>query len=150
MKQLHSFYILGISVQTSNANNQALTDIGALWQKFMGENIAAKIPNKIDEAVYSVYCRYESDYTGAYTTLLGCKVNSIENIPEGLEYIEIASGNYEQFIAKGNLQEGVVYKTWVNIWNTNLPRAYTTDFEIYSERSADPSNASVDIFIALK
>jgi predicted transcriptional regulator YdeE len=150
MIKLNSFYIIGISVQTTNANNQAATDIGALWQKFMQENIATKILNKIDDAVYSVYCRYESDHTGAYTTLLGCKVNSIENIPEGLDYIEIASGNYEQFIAKGNLQEGLVYKTWVDIWNTNLPRAYTTDFEVYDEKAADQSNASVDIFIALK
>jgi predicted transcriptional regulator YdeE len=46
--------------------------------------------------------------------------------------------------------EGVKYKTWMDICNTNLQRAYTTDFEIYGEKSADPSNASVDIFIALK
>jgi predicted transcriptional regulator YdeE len=115
----------------------------------MTENIASAIPNKIDDAVYSVYCRYESDYTAPYTTLLGCKVSSIENIPDGFDYIEIANGNYKQFEAKGNLMEGVVYKKWVDIWNTNLPRAYTTDFEVYDEKSADPNNAMVDIFIAL-
>jgi predicted transcriptional regulator YdeE len=96
-----------------------------------------------------VYCRYKSDYTAPYTTLLGCKVNSIETIPDGFDYIEIANGNYEQFEAKGNLMEGVVYKKWVDIWNTDLSRAYTTDFELYGEKSADPSNAIVDIFIAL-
>jgi predicted transcriptional regulator YdeE len=150
MIQLYSFYIIGISVKTSNANNQAATDIGDLWQKFIGEKIASKIPNKIDDTVYSVYCRYESDYTAPYTTLLGCKVNSIENIPDGFDCIEIADGNYEHFLSTGNLMEGAVYKTWVDIWNTDLPRAYTTDFEVYGEKSADPSNASVDIFIALK
>jgi predicted transcriptional regulator YdeE len=149
MINLDSFYIIGISVKTTNANNQAATDIGGLWQKFISENVATEIPNKIDENVYSVYCRYESDYTAPYTTLLGCKVSSIENMPEGLDFIEIAEGNYEQFEAKGNLMEGVVYKKWVDIWNTDLPRAYTTDFEVYDEKSADPSNAIVDIFIAL-
>jgi predicted transcriptional regulator YdeE len=149
MINLHAFYIIGISVKTTNANNQAATDIGGLWQKFIGEKIASKIPNKIDNTVYSVYCKYESDYTAPYTTLLGCKVSSIENIPDGFDYIEIANGNYKQFEAKGNLIEGVVYKKWVDIWNTNLPRAYTTDFEVYDEKSADPSNAMVDIFIAL-
>lgn len=149
MINLHSFYIIGISVKTINANNQAAIDIGGLWQKFMGEKIASNIPNKIDNTVYSVYCKYESDYTAPYTTLLGCKVSSIENIPDGFDYIEIANGNYEQFEAKGNLMEGVVYKKWVDIWNTNLPRAYTTDFEVYDEKSADPNNAMVDIFIAL-
>jgi predicted transcriptional regulator YdeE len=150
MIQLQSFYIIGINVQTTNANNQAASDIPGLWQKFMRENIASKIPNKMDDTIYSVYCRYESDYTAPYTTLLGCKVSSIENIPDGLDYIEIANGNYEQFTATGNLNEGVVYKTWVDIWNTDLARAYTTDFEVYGEKSVDPSNASVDIFIALK
>jgi predicted transcriptional regulator YdeE len=150
MIKLNSFYIIGISVITTNANNQAATDIGGLWQKFMRENIASKIPNKIDDAVYSVYCRYESDYTAAYTTLLGCKVSSIENISDGFDYIEIANGNYKQFTATGNLNEGVVYKTWVDIWNSDLPRAYTTDFEVYDEKSANPNNAIVDIFIALR
>jgi predicted transcriptional regulator YdeE len=150
MIQLQSFFIIGISVQTTNANNQAATDISGLWQKFMSENVAHNIPNKIDDTVYSVYCRYESDYTAPYTTLLGCKVSSIENIPDGFDFIEIVDGNYEQFVSTGNLMEGVVYKTWVDIWNKDLPRAYTTDFEVYGEKSADPSNASVDIFIALK
>lgn len=149
-KHIYSFFIVGISVRTTNQNNLAATDIPGLWQKFMSKNIGANIPNKIDDAVYSVYCRYESDYTAAYTTLLGCKVNSIDNIPDGFDYIEIANGNYEQFTATGNLNEGVVYKTWVNIWNTDLPRAYTTDFEVYGEKSTNPSDASVDIFIALK
>ena len=115
----------------------------------MGEKVTANIPNKIDDTVYSVYCRYDSDYTAPYTTLLGCKVSSIENIPEGFDYTEIAEGNYEQFVCEGNLMEGAVYKTWVDIWNTDLPRAYTTDFEVYGEKSIDPSNAIVDIFIAL-
>jgi predicted transcriptional regulator YdeE len=149
MIKLNAFYIIGISIKTTNAGNQAATDIPGLWQKFMSENIALNIPNKIDDTVYSVYCRYESDYNAPYTTLLGCKVSSIENIPAGFDYIEIAGGNYEQFAAKGNLMEGIVYKKWVDIWNTNLPRAYTTDFEVYDEKSADPSNAMVDIFIAL-
>jgi predicted transcriptional regulator YdeE len=148
--QLASFYIVGISVQTTNANNQAATDIGALWQKFIGENITSNILNKIDDTVYSVYCRYESDYTAPYTTLLGCKVNSIENVPDGFDYVEIAAGNYQQFESKGNLIEGAVYKTWLDIWNTDLPRSYTTDFEVYDEKAANQTNAIVDIFIALK
>jgi predicted transcriptional regulator YdeE len=150
MIQLNSFYIIGISVQTTNANNQAATDIRELWQKFMGENIGPNIPNKIDDTLYAVYCRYESDYTAPYTTLLGCKVSSIENMPDGFDHIEIADGNYQQFESKGNLMEGAVYKTWVDIWSTDLPRAYTTDFEVYDEKSANPSDAIVDIFIALK
>jgi predicted transcriptional regulator YdeE len=106
--QSEPFYILGISVRTSNNNGEAARDIGGLWQRFMSDDILEKIPNKIDSSIYSVYCNYESDYTAAYTTILGCKVSTIKTIPEGLEAIIINAGHYQQFKAKGNLMEGVV------------------------------------------
>jgi predicted transcriptional regulator YdeE len=34
--------------------------------------------------------------------------------------------------------------------NAGLPRAFTTDFEVYDERSQNPENAEVDIFVAVK
>ena len=47
MEKLEQFYLIGISVRTSNENGQAMTDIPALWNKFMSENWIEKIPNKI-------------------------------------------------------------------------------------------------------
>jgi predicted transcriptional regulator YdeE len=143
------FYIIGITVRTTNENMQAATDIPQLWNKFMSENIIALIPNKIDDTIYSIYTDYEADYTKPYTTLLGCKVNSLDNMPEGFTGKSFAGGKYTTFTAKGKLADGIVVQEWMKIWNTDLPRAYTADFEVYGEKAQNPDNAEIDIFIAV-
>jgi predicted transcriptional regulator YdeE len=39
---------------------------------------------------------------------------------------------------------------WQSIWNADINWAYTDTFEYYSERSMNPEDAEVDIYIALK
>ncbi len=148
--KINSFKVIGISVRTTNENGQAGNDIGALWNKFMTEGIIAKIPNKIDNTVYSIYTEYESDYTKPYTTILGCKVENLNTIPEGMVSLEIEGGNSAKFTSKGNLNNGVVYEEWTKIWNSDLERKYTADFEVYSKKAQNPEDAEVDIFVALK
>jgi len=148
--QIAEFNIIGISVRTTNENGQAATDIPQLWAKFIGEGISGKIPGKVGEEIYCIYTHYEKDYTRPYTTILGCKVASIDVIPAGMTGLNIAASTYQQFTAKGNLNQGAVYNEWVKIWNSNIPRAYTADFEIYGGKSQNPEDAEVDIFIALQ
>lgn len=146
--KIEAFKVIGISVRTSNQNGQAAQDIGALWEKFMSEGIPDQIPNKIDNAIYAVYTDYEGDYTQPYTTLLGCKVASLESIPEGMTGKSFKGGNYLKFNASGDLNKGVVYAEWSKIWKLDLNRSYTADFEVYGEKAMNPKEASVDIFIA--
>jgi predicted transcriptional regulator YdeE len=143
------FYIIGIAIRTSNENGQSATDIPLLWNRFLSEQIMAKIPNKISGDIYCVYTDYEKDHTRPYTTVVGCKVELLEEIPEGLTGLTINEGNYIPFTATGNIAEGIVFKEWTNIWNLNLPRAYTADFEVYGEKTQNPGQAEVDIFIAV-
>jgi predicted transcriptional regulator YdeE len=148
-KIIEPFKIIGIAIRTTNENNQAATDIGNLWGKFMGENVMASIPNKVDNTIYSIYTEYESDFTKPYTTMLGCKVNSLNDIPDGLLGKTFEGGEYIRFNAKGDLAKGIVYSKWVEIWNKDLNRKYTADFEVYGEKSQNPSEAEVEIFIAI-
>ncbi len=145
-----AFKVIGISVRTTNENGQASKDIGELWSKFMTEGILDKIPNKIDNAVYSIYTEYESDHTKPYTTILGCKVENTDNIPDGMIAKTFEGGEYTKYIAKGDLMKGVVYEEWTKIWNEDLDRTYTADFEVYGEKAQNPSDAEVDILIAIK
>ena len=142
--------IVGISTRTSNNNGEAARDIPALWGRFMSEGITKLIPKKIDETIYCLYTDYEKDHTAPYTTILGCAVRSLDEIPNGMIGKTIEVANYQQFTAKGNISEGIVFNEWVKIWNTDLNRAYTTDFEMYGAKAVNPENAEVDIFIALK
>lgn len=148
-QQLKSFNVIGIAVRTTNQNGQAGEDIQALWTKFITNNILTKIPNKISTTVYSIYTDYELDYTKPYTTILGCKVNDLNEIPEGMVGKEIKADLYQKFEAKGNLMQGAVYQEWERIWNADLNRAYTADFEVYDEKSQNSDDATVEIFIAI-
>lgn len=144
------FNIIGISVRTNNNSGDGSLDIPALWNKFIVENVIEKIPNKIDNTVYSIYHEYESDYTKPYTAMLGCKVSSLDDVPEGLVSKQFAGGTYNKFVVTGNIFEGIIFKEWLRIWSLDLDRSYTYDFEVYGEKAKNPSNAEVEIFIAVK
>nr|WP_297163939.1 GyrI-like domain-containing protein [uncultured Dysgonomonas sp.] len=147
---IEKFYVIGISVRTTNEGGQAAKDIPQLWERFMSEDIESKIPAKISRDVYGIYTEYEGDYTQPYTTVLGCKVESLDNIPEGFIGLTIETANYEKYTAKGKMSDDIVYNKWTEIWQSDLDRTYIADFEIYGERSVDMDNAEVDIFISVK
>jgi len=51
-----NFKLIGLKLdkKTFNANGQAAVDCGSLWQRFMGDGIANKIPSKTSENLYAV------------------------------------------------------------------------------------------------
>ena len=144
------FQIIGIKVRTTNENGQAASDIGSLWERFMTEGVLEKIPNRLSDDIYAIYTNYESDHTKPYDTILGCSVSSLEGIPDGMISQSFEGGSFTTFIAKGDVTKGAVYDTWVEIWNTKLNRLYTADFEIYGEKARNPSDAEVDIYVAIR
>jgi len=148
--KVEPFKVIGISVRTTNENGQAAKDIPVLWEKLINEDILNAIPNKIDNTIYSIYTDYEKDHTKPYTTVLGCKVESLDNIPEGMVGYSFDGGDYIRFTTKGDLSKDLVINEWIKIWNMELGRIFTADFEIYGEKAQNPSDAEVDILIAVK
>jgi predicted transcriptional regulator YdeE len=146
---INEFYVIGIAVRTSNENGQSGIDIPKLWEAFIGENMIDQIPNKLNSTIYCMYTDYEKDHTRPYTTILGCRVENLTDIPENMVGKTVERANYTKYIAKGNLAEGVVFSQWVKIWDADLPRAFTTDFEVYGEKAQNSQQAEVEIFIAL-
>lgn len=144
------FHMIGLAIKTTNTNGQAGDDIAQLWQKFMTENTLEAIPNKVDNTVYSLYTNYEGDHTQPYTAILGCKVTSLENVPTGMHSQSFEGGEYIQLSAKGNLMEGLIVNQWKEIWNLDLKRKFTADFEVFGEKAQDPTNAEVDFLIAIE
>ena len=144
------FKVIGISIRTTNANNQSQQDLGKLWGQFFAENIIEKIPNKISSQILCIYTDYESDYTGEYTTIIGVLVSTLDEIPSELIGREFESDNFQKFVAKGETQSAVV-NTWIDIWKRDeeLNRKYSYDFEVYGEKSQNGKNSEVEIFIAI-
>ena len=144
------FKVIGISVRTTNENKQAAQDIAELWGKFMNDKVLEAIPNKVDNTVYSIYTDYESDHTKPYTTLLGCKVESLETIPDGMTGKAFDGGNYIKLSAKGDLMKGLIINKWTEIWSMDLDRLFTADFEVFGEKAQNPVDAEIDFLIAVK
>jgi predicted transcriptional regulator YdeE len=145
---LGTFHVIGIFVRTTNVNNKALKDIGDLFGNFVGQNIMEKIPNKMTEDIYCVYTNYETDFNGPYTTIIGCKVSSLKDIPTGLIGKTIPDSKYEVYRSTGKLSISLA-KTWEGIWNSEINRRYSADFDIYGEKARDYENAEVDTYVAV-
>lgn len=147
--KIEPFKVIGITVNTTNAHGKSAEDIGQLWGKFMAEGTADRIPNKIDNNIFSVYTNYEGDHSHAYDTILGCKVSSLDDIPEGMVGQSFDGGSYGKFIAKGDLTKGVVFGAWMEINQQKLDRVYTADFELYGEKAQNPTDGEVEIFVGI-
>jgi len=148
--KMEAFSIIGISIKTTNENEQSDQEIPALWNRFMAENIISKIPNKIDDDIYSLYVDYESDHTKPYTTIIGCKVKKLDTIPNGMIGRSFHGGNYAKTSIQGDLMNGIIKEHWLKIFDMELDRTYTVDFEIYGEKAKDPSNAEVDFYVGIQ
>jgi predicted transcriptional regulator YdeE len=151
------FSVIGIQVRTSNAKE--VTGGGAIpkqWERFFKEGIANKIPNKVDSTVYAVYTNYASDYNGEYDFIIAMKVSRVSDIPPGMVAKKVPKGRYAIVTsAKGPVAQ-VVPQAWQRVYslddNKQLggARAYKADFELYDQRSQNPQDSQVDLYIGLK
>lgn len=151
------FSVIGIEARTSNSKE--MTGDGIIpkqWEKFFKENIPGKIPGKVDSNIVVVYSNYQSDHTGDYDYLIGAKVSDASVIPAGMVAKRVPAGKYAVFTTAAGPVGKVVSEKWQEIWDLEGKsrlggtRAYKADFEIYDQRSRDPQNSQVDVYIGLK
>ena len=145
---LKEFLVVGISVRTSNQNGQSKKDISELWDRFMREDIASKIPHKENGDIYCIYTDYESDFMGPYTTIIGYKVASIENLPEGLIVVTIPASKYNIYKSTGKLPYCVL-QTWKEIWESEIKRKYLADFDVYPADAFSSENPVVETYLSV-
>ena len=151
------FSVIGIQLRTSNAKE--VTGGGAIpkqWDKFLKEGIADKIPSKVDSTIYAVYTNYASDHNGEYDFIIGMKVSSVSDVPPGMVAKNVPSGKYAVISSTQGPVAQVVPKAWQRVWsledNKQLGgvRAYKADFELYDQRSQNPQDSQVDLYVGLK
>lgn len=155
---LSEIKLVGITARTSNIAEMDPTKakIGATMQKFFVEGMPDKILNrKHPGKIFAVYTNYESDASGEYTYFLGEEVTAFEGVKAGLETLIIPAQSYAKFTAGPGQMPAVVINIWQRIWQMSAPelggeRAYIADFEVYDERSRDPNNTVLDIYVGIK
>lgn len=97
--------------------------------------------------VIGLYSDYEKDENGAYLFTAGQLVD--QRLAQDAK--EIPGSTYARFQTRKGPIEEVVFETWRQIWSWDQRylRTYTGDFEWYDERSIDPKEAQIDIYIAV-
>jgi predicted transcriptional regulator YdeE len=151
------FSVVGIQVRTNNAKET--TAGGAIpgqWERFFKEGIADKIPNKVDRAICAVYTGYTSDRNGEYDFIIGMKVSSVSTVPPGMVAKRVPSGRYAVVTSEKGPVAQVVPQAWQRVYSLEDSkqlggaRAYRADFELYDQRSQNPQDSQVDLYIGLK
>jgi len=148
-----SMNIIGIQVRTSNQRekNPTTAKIPQLWQRFFTENIAEKIPNKLnDTQKIALYTDYEGDHTGDYSLIIGMPVKALRKIPAGMVGMSITPSTYYKFVGQGAMPEAII-STWHKIWDyfshdQQHQRTYHADFELYDSTKPD----CVEIYIGVR
>ena len=146
--ELEEKVITGIRIKTTNQDGRAMQDIGITWQRLFADGIYNKIPNKVNGKTIGLYTEYEGDYTKPYTFIAGAEVSKEVQIGEEIESIIIPKGKYAKFVIRGDVQNSVG-QAWQEIWNMDLKRKYTCDFEEYQNNSEDMQKQEIHIYIAL-
>ena len=155
--QQHSgFYVVGIAARTDNeAEMNGKGKIGEIWHRLLSDNLAAKIPNKLGIDLIALYTDYETDHKGEYTYLLGLPVSSIQNVPAKFVAKHIPGGRYAVVTSERGPVTKIVPKTWQGIWTMPVAelggeRSFRADYEVYDQRSADPENAQIEVYVGLR
>lgn len=134
--------VVGLSAVTGNADPKMGEVISGLWEKLYQGGVNAAIKNKVNEYAIGLYSDYTKDQ---YCVTAGDEVSKPEN-PE-LAVKRIPAGKYAKFSVHGNMVKAVA-EAWGEIWQMDLDRSFTGDFEEYL--NSDWENADIDIYVALR
>lgn len=148
-----AFEFIGIGEETNNELEMKGDGvIPKLWAEFYQKGIQSQIPNKSNESTIALYTNYESDETGTYSFAIGTQVDDGTNPPEGMKVFSVEASKYVVFTTRQGRIPDVIVEAWQFIWewSKSNERAFTSDFELYDHRAADPNNAQVDIYISVK
>lgn len=140
--ELKEKIVVGVSAITSNDATDMGDVIAGLWEKLYKDGVNNIIKNKVNEFAIGLY----SDYSGdQYTVTAGNEVSVAEN--NELSVKIIPAGKYAKFSVHGDMVTAVA-EAWYKIWEMDLDRSFTGDFEEYL--NSDWENGDIDIYIALK
>ncbi|MDR6726807.1 putative transcriptional regulator YdeE [Paenibacillus amylolyticus] len=141
--------LAGVSARTTNAIEiSGKGCIQGLWNQYFSSD---QLPAP-EVARYGCYSDYTDGITGEYTILVGHEVNVDEVLPEDMDSVHLPPATYAVFTSRRGSMAEVVGEAWgaVWAWADQHKRTFTGDFELYDERSIDPENVQVDVYIAVQ
>ena len=147
--ELEEKVVAGISIKTTNEDVKAIQDIGITWNKLFSDGIYDKIQNKVNNKTIGLYTEYEGDYTKPYIFIAAAEVSQSVEVNGEIASKVIPKGKYAKFVIIGDVQNSVG-QAWQEIWNMDLKRKYTCDFEEYQNNAEDMQKQEIHIYIAIE
>ena len=138
-------FIVGLAVRTDN--EKAMKDIPKICADFQ-DGWQEKIQNCVNDDIVCAYLDYDEDYTKPYTYLIGCIVTSCDNIPAGMVSKEIPGGIFAKIEVFGEYPDSLI-AAWEEIWDMDIERAYTADFEVYDQYFNEENDYYFNIYLSL-
>ena len=152
VKAKESFHIIGIELKTTTHDGLNFIEIPQFWQTVLKQGQIANIPDrKSPDTILGICMDFASD--GSFSYIIGAEVTSTENTPSNMVSKTIPAAEYAVFTAHGKLPDSIqqvtrhIYQKWLP--NSAYERANSADFELYDERSMDPENVEVDIYVPI-
>jgi AraC family transcriptional regulator len=141
-----------VGLQSLSTHSQNL--VPSLWERFVPRG--EEIKDVVDPDVWlgvSFDIVHKDDDT-EFFHIVGRKVSSVKDIPEGMSYRRIPAHKYAVFTHKGTLDRlGETYRYIYNIW---LPESeheydYSHELEWYDERfKMNAEDSELDIYVPIK
>jgi predicted transcriptional regulator YdeE len=149
--KLGKMTIVGITTQSENKKGKIIDDIETLKERFIFEEISAKIPNKTSNNVILLFSDYENGALGKFSLTLGHRVFSTKNIPKELTIRKVPSLYYKTFTS--DKRDDSSFQKWMKLMQkpkqNNLN--FKVNFDLYwdgldsLESSLVENYASVDV-----
>ncbi|MCB1681737.1 MAG: effector binding domain-containing protein [Rhodospirillales bacterium] len=149
LEPVAAFSVCGISAVISNEDGKASDSINALWQDFFARQVAQVIPERENDVIYAVYSDYQGDHTKPYRLTLGYKVAGLPVSGHRDFYtVRVEDGIYASLSSQGPQPQSLI-ETWMSVWESDLDRAFRTDFELYGPRFFEDGVHEVLVYIGL-
>ena len=154
-ENVSAFQVIGVAVRTTNAKESSGNgEIPKLWQRVMQEDLIDKISNRADQHLVVVNTNYASDQNGEYDYIVGSRVTSANDVPEGFVAVAVPAGKYAVVESEKGAPQEILPKVWRRIWAMSPAelggtRAFKTDYEVYPAEM-DGQNTQVTIYLGLK
>jgi predicted transcriptional regulator YdeE len=157
LKQLSSFKLIGVELRTTNANGQAMQEIPLFWERLIRNKTFAQIPGQVEpNLIYAAYVDYDDDFKvggfqkGFYTLIVGSKVASLEEVPQGFVAREFPAEKHAVLQMKGQAAK-VVPEAWKRVWSSSFPfkRKLSCDLEVYNMDALVDAEREISLWVSV-
>lgn len=160
LAEINPFTVKGLSIVTDNS--RAAEDINNLWERFFELSLGQHMPDKADDIIYAVYSDYQGDHDAPYRITVGYRIDAslaeqaaitaqsaLDEFALELHSVACEGGDYAVMSAAGQQPKALI-QTWEAIWGGDLPRRFTTDFELYGPRFFEDGVNEVLIHVGIE